>query len=110
MVLDVSAAGVVTLITLEQSSGDGDLDRSAIGAARTWQFNPATNRSGTAVPGRVRVPIQFSIDAADTQRCGTGAAGMPVRRMDPPRYPFPPCAGARKAPLSCWCTQIGRAR
>lgn len=63
LVVHVQASGVVSEVFVEKSSGNGNLDKAAIDAARTWRFNPGSHL-GKAVPGRVRVPVTFSMGAS----------------------------------------------
>ena len=48
--LDVDATGVVTMVTVEHSSGDTELDQQFADAARQQRFDPATE-SSFPVPG-----------------------------------------------------------
>ena len=58
LVVDVDASGNPTNVSVEKSSRNRDLDRSATDAARKWRFNPAM-RGGARTGGRVRVPVDF---------------------------------------------------
>lgn len=56
----VDANGVPTDIGYASRSGDPDLDRAALLAARDWRFRPAT-RNGRAVATTVEVPVRFTL-------------------------------------------------
>jgi protein TonB len=56
--VSVGANGVPTEISVIERSGNRDLDRAALQAARKWRFAPAI-RSGKAVAQDVRVPVEF---------------------------------------------------
>ena len=58
LLIDVDAEGQVISVSVERSSRNRDLDRSAIDAANHWRFNPKI-QNGKKVPGRVRVPVDF---------------------------------------------------
>ena len=58
LVITVDANGDPTNIDVETSSGNRNLDREAVKAARRWRFSPAM-RNGQRVGGRVRVPVDF---------------------------------------------------
>ena len=60
LLIDVAADGSVVKVTVERSSRNRDLDRSAIEAAGRWKFNPRI-QNGRRVPGRVRVPVDFQL-------------------------------------------------
>jgi len=47
-------------ITLHASSGDSQLDESAMEAVRRWRFEPAT-RNGIRVRAWVKVPVEFKL-------------------------------------------------
>ena len=57
----VSADGKPEEITLEGSSGSEDLDRAAITAVKTWDFNPGLKK-GVAVPAYLIVPVEFNLN------------------------------------------------
>lgn len=59
----VDANGVPTDIGYAQRSGDRDLDRAALQAARDWRFRPA-RRDGRAVASTVNVPVRFTLPAS----------------------------------------------
>jgi len=58
----VDANGVPTDIGYAQRSGNQDLDRAAMQAARDWRFRPA-QRDGRAVASTVNVPVHFVLPA-----------------------------------------------
>lgn len=66
LVVSVDAQGGVTNTRVERSSGDARLDLAAQEAATRWQFRPAL-KAGKAVAGRVRVPVEFALDAPARQ-------------------------------------------
>ena len=51
------ASGRVTAASMEQSTGDSTLDKSAVNAFRKWRFKPGT-------VSKVRIPIEFSMPGA----------------------------------------------
>ena len=51
------ASGRVTGVSMEQSTGDSSLDRSAVRAFRKWRFKPGT-------VSKVRIPIEFTMTGA----------------------------------------------
>jgi len=59
--LDVDEEGNATNATVLTSSGNADLDRAALEAARQWKFNPATT-NGKPVGGRIVVPVTFALN------------------------------------------------
>ena len=60
LVITVDANGNATDVQVESSSGNRNLDRSAVKAARNWRFNPGVS-GGRKVGGRVRVPVEFKL-------------------------------------------------
>lgn len=57
---EITEAGMVSKITVEQSAGHEDLDRAAVTAIQRWRFEPA--RRGTqAVAVWVTLPIRFEL-------------------------------------------------
>lgn len=56
--VSVGVDGVPTEIAVIERSGNRDLDRAALQAARKWRFAPAI-RNGKAVAQDVRVPVEF---------------------------------------------------
>jgi protein TonB len=59
----VDANGVPTDIGYVERSGDPDLDRAAMTAARDWRFRPAL-RDGRNVATTVNVPVRFALPEA----------------------------------------------
>ena len=51
------ASGRVTTASMEQSTGDSTLDKSAVDAFRKWRFQPGT-------VSKVRIPIEFNLTGA----------------------------------------------
>ena len=51
------ASGRVTAASMEQSTGDSTLDKSAVNALQKWRFKPGT-------VSNVRIPIEFSMPSA----------------------------------------------
>ena len=51
------ASGRVTRASMEQSTGDSTLDKSAVRAFRKWRFKPGT-------VSKVRIPIEFTMTGA----------------------------------------------
>ena len=51
------ASGRVTGASMEQSTGDSTLDKSAVNAFRKWRFKPGT-------VSKVRIPIEFTLAGA----------------------------------------------
>ena len=51
------ASGRVTGVSMEQSTGDSTLDKSAVRAFRKWRFKPGT-------VSKVRIPIEFTMTGA----------------------------------------------
>lgn len=58
--LDLDETGRVTAARVVRSCGHDVLDESALKAARTWQFSPAT-MGGRAVPVTVQVPVNYAV-------------------------------------------------
>lgn len=56
----VDRNGVPTEVTLDDRSGNRELDRSALQAVRQWRFQPAL-RDGKPVTATVRVPVEFAL-------------------------------------------------
>ena len=57
-VVDVDADGMPVEVNIERSEPSGVFDAATIAAIRQWRFTPAME-NGRAVPGRVRVPVDF---------------------------------------------------
>lgn len=60
LVITVDANGNATDVQVEQSSGNRNLDRAAVAAAKRWRFNAASS-GGQKTGGRVRVPVEFKL-------------------------------------------------
>ena len=58
LVVGIDAGGGVIDVSVEKSSGNRNLDREAVNAARRWHFNPEV-KNGQKVAGRARVPVKF---------------------------------------------------
>ena len=56
----VGEDGAPMAVRAVQSTGNDELDRRALDAARKWRFKPAT-RDGQPVVGRVRLSIEFQV-------------------------------------------------
>lgn len=63
LLVDVDARGRATNVEVESAQPAGVFEQAAIDAARQWTYAPKIE-NGKAVPGRVRVPIQFESDIA----------------------------------------------
>lgn len=61
----VNAAGVPTDVSLEDRSGNRDLDRAAMNAVKQWRFEPAL-RDGKKIASTVLVPVAFQLDTANS--------------------------------------------
>lgn len=61
LLVDVSAAGLVKALNVEESSGHKLLDRAAERTVKRWQFSPAT-RGGLPVSSQVRIPVRFRLE------------------------------------------------
>ncbi|PYJ24375.1 MAG: hypothetical protein DME91_09120 [Verrucomicrobia bacterium] len=51
------ASGNVTGASMERSTGDSTLDKSAVNAFRKWRFRPGT-------VSKVRIPVEFTMTGA----------------------------------------------
>ena len=60
LILSYDVSGTVTDVVVEKSSGNRNLDRAAITAARRWKINPGT-RGGVRVAGQAKVPVEFKL-------------------------------------------------
>jgi protein TonB len=61
LLVQVSAEGHPTDVTVKQSSGFPRLDSAALNAVRNWRFVPA-KRGGEAMAASVVVPLSFRLD------------------------------------------------
>jgi protein TonB len=61
LIVSIDANGGVLDVEVERSSGNRNLDREAVKAARRWRFNPEV-RDGKKVSSRVRVPVEFKFN------------------------------------------------
>ena len=59
LLLTYDTAGNVIDVAVESSSGQRELDRSAMTAARRWKINPGM-RNGQKSGGVARVPVTFT--------------------------------------------------
>ncbi|KRG44725.1 energy transducer TonB [Stenotrophomonas pictorum JCM 9942] len=64
----VGAQGTPTDVTLVTSSGNSQLDDSAITRVREWKFKPAT-RNGQPVPTTIQVPVSFNPPQPKPDEC-----------------------------------------
>lgn len=60
LILTYDVNGTVTDVSVDKSSGNRNLDRAAITAARRWKINPGM-RGGVRVAGQARVPVEFKL-------------------------------------------------
>ena len=60
LVVSIDASGGVYDVSVDRSTGNRNLDREAVKAARRWRFNPEI-RAGQQVASRVRVPVEFRL-------------------------------------------------
>ena len=60
LIVSIDATGSVLEVSVEKSSGNRNLDREAVKAAKRWRFNPEV-RDGKKVASRVRVPVDFVV-------------------------------------------------
>jgi len=56
--VSINAQGYVLNVAVDKSSGNRDLDRAAVDAARHWRFNPG-KAEGEPVGGDIIVPVDF---------------------------------------------------
>lgn len=80
LIIDVDQHGHPVSATVEKSSRTPQLDQAALSAAKEWKFNPAVVH-GELAAGRVRVPVDFAVDA-DTcwSDISPGSAATPDRQ------------------------------
>lgn len=62
LVVSVDAFGYVSDVSIDQSSGNGDLDKAGVRAAEKWRFHPALTASGASVPSKITIPVRFAFD------------------------------------------------
>lgn len=68
LIIDVDAEGRVANVAVGNSSGNRDLDRAAMEAARKWKFSAAKSVQGTPMAGRIRVPVTFALGGDDSSK------------------------------------------
>ena len=56
----IDASGVPVDVSIDDRSGNRELDRSALQAVRQWRFQPAL-RDGKPVTATIRVPVEFAL-------------------------------------------------
>lgn len=61
LAVGIDSNGAVLDVTVEESSGNQNLDREAVRVAGLWRYNP-TIIGGKKVASRVRVPIVFKLE------------------------------------------------
>ncbi|HZW17816.1 MAG TPA: TonB family protein, partial [Luteimonas sp.] len=64
VIVDVAADGSVADARVEKSEPAGVFDQATLVAVKQWKFQPAI-KDGKAVAGRVRVPVNFDMDAPE---------------------------------------------
>ncbi len=57
----VNASGSVDSVSIAQSSGNRDLDNSAVEAAYQWTFTPALDKYGVPSACQITFPIEFKL-------------------------------------------------
>lgn len=60
LIISIDANGGVLDVEVQNSSGNRNLDRAAMQAARKWRFNPAV-KNGQKTGARVIVPINWEV-------------------------------------------------
>ena len=58
----VNEKGRVESASVANSSGNGELDASAVECVYKWKFSPAKNKQGNAVQCYITIPIKFTIN------------------------------------------------
>lgn len=58
----VNASGAVDSVSIAQSSGDRDLDNSAVEAAYQWTFTPALDKYGVPSACEITFPVEFTLN------------------------------------------------
>jgi TonB family protein len=79
LIVDVAADGRVADVRVEKSRPQGVFDQVTLDAARRWTFEPA-RKDGKPVPGRIRVPVTFAMDAPGAGQAAPGGNGQHARR------------------------------
>jgi protein TonB len=59
--INIGTNGRVTAVQIAKSSGHAALDQAAVSVARTWEFSPARNGLGQAIPYTMSAPIPFKL-------------------------------------------------
>lgn len=93
VLLDVSADGAVTRVTVEASIGP-DFDAAAIAAARRFRFSPA-ERAGKPISARIRSVVRFLGDPARARSKEASPAAVA-----PQTAPLSPTSRAPASPTS----------
>ena len=62
MTVYVNASGTVDSVSIAQSSGDRDLDNSAVEAAYQWTFTPALDKYGVPSACEITFPVEFTLN------------------------------------------------
>ena len=60
LLVEVLPSGQAGRVSLEVSSGNELLDKSALETVQKWQFSPA-RKNGVVIPQIVKVPISFNL-------------------------------------------------
>lgn len=77
LVLTVDAAGVVTNVVVDKSSGRSDFDDAAVEAAKKAQFSPA-KRNGQAIAAKIRHKYSFAPPPARLVGVVRTESGTPI--------------------------------
>lgn len=64
LIVSVDKCGLVVDVAVEESSGNRNLDREAVSAARRWEYTPSL-KDGQASAGTVRVPVTFKLTGSE---------------------------------------------
>ena len=64
----VDTKGVPSIVSVAGSSGNAQLDQSAVTAVKAWVFEPAT-RGGQPVVQGLQVPVNFRLPAVRPDEC-----------------------------------------
>lgn len=103
--VDIDAQGGVLAARVERSSGDPRLDASVLAAAKRWRFYPNI-RNGKAVPGRLRIPVQFTKDVPPAIPPPPSPPPLPASAVPPPP-PAAPAASARQSGMNLRAGTVG---